>query len=206
MVVGDDEAGKHTLLFNLTKSRGQLATGESILSNTTKPEEGGINIREWKYAPSGRSDKPITFTIWEFGYWKEYHVIHQCFLTKHSLYLLVWDVQDGKKGVEDLKHSLEKITTESSVIIVGTHLDRIPQSQRKHVTNQLSKHIEDLYRDNSSRYNQYPKIYHYCFVNCQSSQHLQNLGHQIYDFASKYIPGSKFACQHCLLHVTVITK
>ena len=34
---------------------------------------------------------------------EEYYATHQCFLSRRSLYLVVWRVTDGRRGVEELK-------------------------------------------------------------------------------------------------------
>ena len=46
---------------------------------------------------------------WDFGGQEEYYATHQCFLTQRSLYVLVWNVNDGVEGLKDLKHWLENI-------------------------------------------------------------------------------------------------
>ena len=40
---------------------------------------------------------------------EEYYATHQCFLTKRSLFLLVWNVKDGEAGLLSLRPWLENI-------------------------------------------------------------------------------------------------
>ena len=43
------------------------------------------------------------FTSLYFLFQEEYYATHQCFLSRRSLYLVVWNVMDGREGVEELK-------------------------------------------------------------------------------------------------------
>ena len=93
---------------------------------------------------------------------------HQCFLTKRSLYLLVWDIQDGEAGVRSLKTWLENIegcAPKSPVIIVGIHLDTVPQSRREERERQLRSLIQELYVDYSHGVYCYPS----CLLSTRSS-------------------------------------
>lgn len=40
---------------------------------------------------------------------EEYYATHQCFLTSHSLYLLIWSVLDKEEGLRSLKPWLENV-------------------------------------------------------------------------------------------------
>ena len=51
----------------------------------------------------------VTFMTWDFGGQEEYYATHQCFLTQRSLYVLVWNVNDGVEGLKNLRHWLENI-------------------------------------------------------------------------------------------------
>ena len=65
---------------------------------------------------------------------KEYYATHQCFLFKHSLYLLVWNITERDAGIDDLKPWLNNIAARapgSSVIIVGTFLDEVSEEDRR---------------------------------------------------------------------------
>lgn len=45
---------------------------------------------------------------------EEYYVTHQCFLSSRSLYLAVWNVTHGEKGIEDLGPWLHNIQVHKS--------------------------------------------------------------------------------------------
>ena len=119
MVVGHANQGKTTLIARL---KGQEEVDISVHN---------LNVSEWSYRPSlGR--QTFTFDVWDFGGEKELYACHQCFLSRHSLYLLVFDLC-GELVIRDLRfwlHSIACYAPQSSVIIVATHLDMIAEERR----------------------------------------------------------------------------
>ena len=121
MLVGKQAMGKSTLVARLhNKNIGNESTV-------------GVDISEWKYAPA-LTKKTFHFSIWDFAGQEEYYATHQCFLSKHSLYLLVWNVTEGDVGIDDLEPWLSNISARapgSPVIIVGTFLDKVSEEDRR---------------------------------------------------------------------------
>ena len=119
MVVGRQAVGKSTLVARLhIKEIGNEPTA-------------GVDISEWSYAPPGNK-KTFHFSIWDFAGREEYYATHQCFLSQHSLFLLIWKVTEGDAGVADLRSWLNNISLRapnSCVIVVGTFLDKISDNQ-----------------------------------------------------------------------------
>ena len=193
MVVGEGNKGKTSLLLNLTR-RGRIIRFKEIeMSYNNVPlATVGVDLGDWEYAP--RNKNKITFMTWDFGGQEEYYATHQCFLTKRSLYLLVWNIQDGETGVRSLKTWLENIEAcapKSPVIIVGTHLDTVPASERVEQEHQLKSLIKELYVDYSNSVYRYPKIKEIFFGNCHDSRHMDRLRDYIYNFVSVYKPPGK---------------
>ena len=128
MLVGKQAMGKSTIVARLhDKDTGNESTV-------------GVDVSEWKYAPA-YNKKTFHFRIWDFAGQEEYYATHQCFLTKRSLYLLVWNVTEGDAGVTDLKPWLNNISVrapDSRVIVVGTFLDMVSEEDRQ------SGKIDDL--------------------------------------------------------------
>ena len=78
--------------------------------------------------------KTFHFSIWDFAGREEYYATHQCFLSQHSLFLLIWKVTEGDAGVADLRSWLNNISLRapnSCVIVVGTFLDKISEEERQ---------------------------------------------------------------------------
>ncbi|XP_065920042.1 leucine-rich repeat serine/threonine-protein kinase 2-like [Dysidea avara] len=117
MLLGNQGVGKSTIIARLL--------GQEIDSKFT----GSVDIIEWKYAPA-YSSKMFHFTIWDFADQNECYATYQYFLTKCSLYLLVWNITKGDDGIAGLKPWLNIISARvphSCVIIVGTFFDKISE-------------------------------------------------------------------------------
>ena len=120
MLVGYANRGKTTLVARL---QGKEYGDEMTV---------GVDVSEWWYRPSiGR--RAFHFNIWDFGGREEYYATHQCFLSQRSLYLLLFNLLHGDKGVEELRPWLNNIALRaprSCVIIIGTHLDEVQDDKR----------------------------------------------------------------------------
>ena len=129
MLVGKQNRGKTTLVARL---QGKDCGNQSTV---------GVDVSEWENRPS-LGKRPFYFSIWDFGGQEEYYTTHQCFLSFRSLYLLLFNLKDGDTGVEELKPWLNNISLRvpgSCVIIVGTHLDEVPDDERENIDNLLQK-------------------------------------------------------------------
>lgn len=51
----------------------------------------------------------LRIRTWDFGGQREYYATHQYFLSKRSLYLVVWKIPDGQKGISEIFHWLVNI-------------------------------------------------------------------------------------------------
>ena len=120
MLIGYANRGKSTLVARLQ--------GKEYADEWTV----GVDVSEWWYRPSvGR--RAFHFSIWDFGGQEEYYATHQCFLSQRSLYLLLFNLLHGDKGVEELRPWLNNIALRaprSCVIIIGTHLDEVQDDKR----------------------------------------------------------------------------
>ena len=67
----------------------------------------GIVVSDWTYykrvKQSQTALKSITFMTWDFSGQEEYYATHQYFLSRRSLYLVVWNATHGMKGAEEIK-------------------------------------------------------------------------------------------------------
>ena len=123
MLVGLANRGKTTLVKRL---QGKECGNESTV---------GVDVSEWWYKPS-LGKKPFHFSIWDFGGQQEYYATHQCFLSQRSLYLLLFNLNDGEAGMQELKPWLNNIALrapKSCIIIIGTHLDEVPEDKREEI-------------------------------------------------------------------------
>lgn len=128
---------------------GQGGVGKTCLANRIvkndyieNPSTEGIDIKEWRY---NYKDKDYKLNIWDFGGQEIYHSTHQFFLTKRSLYILVWDArQEDEYGrIDYWLNTIESYADDSPIIIVLNKCD-----QRKRVVgfnvNALSERFEQI--------------------------------------------------------------
>ncbi len=116
LLVGEGGTGKSSLLRALRND-----TFDSNLSTTHGIEVDRLQL------PSPQHE--IILNTWDFGGQQIYHATHQFFLTKRSLYVVVWN---ARLGVEQgrLDYWLETIKAHAPdvpVLLVATHVDeRMP--------------------------------------------------------------------------------
>ncbi len=112
----------------------------------------GIDVTELCFS-IGLGMPRFRFNIWKFNGQEKYNATHQCFLSERSMYLLLWNVKHGEGGVAELKPWLDNISLkapQSCVLIVGTHLDEVEDSERPKI-DQLLNMVGELAQ-------QYPKL------------------------------------------------
>ncbi|CAG0901859.1 unnamed protein product, partial [Darwinula stevensoni] len=210
MVVGIQGIGKTSLLEQLR------AEGSTLVHAKRKPPDHwgkrmgtmknvkpgtnlstvGVDIADWMCERSGRNTPPVTFRTWDFGGQREYYATHQYFLSKRSLYLVVWKITDGEAGIRSLQQWLVNIQARapnSPVIIVGTHYDLV----KDHLPPSYAEHLQSLIRtkfigiidpDKSGL----PRVVETLEVSCRTRYNLRTLANLIYDTAySLRSPGGK---------------
>ncbi len=120
------------ILFNEAKMLilGEGNVGKSALVNRLKNDifiddtsmTRGINIEKWKIVTNDNTD--IKINIWDFGGQEIMHAMHQFFMTKRSLYLLVCNARENNN--EKIEHWLKLIKSfggRSPVIICVNKID-----------------------------------------------------------------------------------
>ena len=167
MLVGMQNRGKSSLLSRLsekgtyrsTKSTWQLQRRPKTSNNSkVSIATPGISISEWTYMPKMRrlfygsknsqlDLQAITFMVWDFGGQDEFQPTHQCFLSKRSIYLVLWNLTYKEKGIDELKGWLLNIQARAPnapVLIVGTHLDLLSKAEKQEIP-QMRKSIIQKY-------------------------------------------------------------
>lgn len=219
MIVGVQGIGKTSLLEQL-RSEGHKkkpvehwAKRMGNKSINTKNNRGtnlstvGVDIGDWTYEKKIRGQSsygPVTFRTWDFGGQREYYATHQYFLSKRSLYLVVWRIPDGQKGISEILQWLVNIQARapnSPVLIVGTHYDMMQE-------NYPASRAEDLQQSIRERFINVvdaekcglPRVIDTIEVSCKSRHNIKILCNLIYDTVfSLRSPGSKtLLLQQCV--------
>lgn len=90
----------------------------------------------------------LFYTSQLFSIFHRYYATHQYFLSKRSLYLVVWRIDDGKNGLIEVLQWLGNIQARapnSPVIIVGTHHDNIGINITEGEANKLQQYIRERF-------------------------------------------------------------
>lgn len=165
----------------------------------------GVDIGDWVYekkrGQANSNHGPVVFRTWDFGGQREYYATHQYFLSKRSLYLVVWKISDGAKGIQEILQWLVNIQARapnSPVIIVGTHYDSVRDSQGGGtVPAALSEDLQQMIRDKfinivDAEKCGLPRVLDTIEVSCKTRHNIKLLCNLIYDTVfSLRPPGSK---------------
>jgi len=134
MVLGKHGVGKSTIVAKLL--------GKQISS-----ESCSMVISKWKFTPCPSGKRIFNFRIWDFANQEGYDATYHCFLSKRSMYLLLWNVTEGDTGVFGLKPYLDCISTQvpgSCVIIVGTFLDMLSDEEQTEKVDYFLRKVREL--------------------------------------------------------------
>ncbi|XP_017968519.1 leucine-rich repeat serine/threonine-protein kinase 1 isoform X2 [Drosophila navojoa] len=220
MVVGSCGIGKTTLLDLLRQGIGNSSGGSS--SHRSRANENhwakrmghsrstsrsqrqanistvGVDIGTWICEKRKRATgcQAIVFRTWDFGGQKEYYATHQYFLSKRSLYLVLWRISDGHKGLAELLQWLGNIQARapnSPVLIVGTHFDAVGES----ISAQQAEQLQQLIREKfiaipDAEKIGLPRVIDSIEISCRTLHNIHLLANIIYDTAMQLrSPGSK---------------
>ncbi|KAI6646673.1 Leucine-rich repeat serine/threonine-protein kinase 1 isoform X1 [Oopsacas minuta] len=203
MLVGMQKRGKSTLLGKLS-DRGTYRTTKSTWQLQRRPKSNqslatpGISISEWTYMPKMRKMflgaknsqldlQAITFMVWDFGGQDEFQPTHQCFLSKRSIYLVLWNLTNKEEGIDELKGWLLNIQARAPnapVLIVGTHLDLLTKTERQQIP-QMRKSIMQKYGHIDFKQKPgLPNIINITEVSTVTNENVDDLRDTIYNSAS----------------------
>lgn len=157
ILVGQPQVGKSSLMTRLISH-----TYSAI------PSTEGINIQTWFFPPTTQEYR---LNVWDFGGQEIYHATHQFFLTRRSIYLLVWDAlsEDEYGRIDYWLRTIQSFADDSPILIVVNKCDR-DNGRRKRL------YLED-YQD---RYPQVKNIYE---VSCRDNIGIDDLRRDVQSLA-----------------------
>ncbi|KAJ9598231.1 hypothetical protein L9F63_011052, partial [Diploptera punctata] len=162
-------------------------------SRGTNMSTVGVDIGDWIYEKKIRGQSsygPVVFRTWDFGGQREYYATHQYFLSKRSLYLVVWRIPDGQRGINEILHWLVNIQARapnSPVLIVGTHYDMM----REYYPASISEDLQFINIVDAEKCG-LPRVLDTIEVSCKTRHNIKLLCNLIYDTVfSLRPPGSK---------------
>ena len=114
ILVGQGDVGKTCLAK-------RLIYDEFIEDKSTE----GIDILKWAITAPTADEEEIKLNVWDFGGQEIYHATHQFFLTKRSLYLLVWNARKSQdyEHIYYWLHTIEAFGEDSPIVLVLSKLN-----------------------------------------------------------------------------------
>lgn len=101
---------------------GKTCLAKRLINNTFQKETSteGIDILKWGISVPNKPNQKILLNVWDFGGQEIYHSTHQFFLTKRSVYLLVWNARKSMDYEHIYKwlHTIEAFGEDSPIILV----------------------------------------------------------------------------------------
>lgn len=115
VLVGEGAVGKTSLKRNLA--------GEPF--DPLQPVTHGIEISTLPFAHPADSEISMDLSIWDFGGQQIYHATHQFFLSRRSLFVLVWNARMGylQSKLFYWLDMIEAKAPNSPILLVATHGD-----------------------------------------------------------------------------------
>lgn len=125
--VGYGEVGKTSLIKKLLKDQFSI--------DHLEPATRGVDVESW-YFNSIIDGKEIIFktNMWDFGGQEIYYAMHQFFLTRRSLYILVWNARkdDSYENFDYWLNAISLLSEGCPIIIVQNKIDiRIREIDQK---------------------------------------------------------------------------
>ncbi|MBN2442364.1 MAG: leucine-rich repeat domain-containing protein, partial [Spirochaetales bacterium] len=154
ILIGEGEVGKTSVIKRVMEPHLSISKKEK----TTE----GIDIRKWIFPTKQTNEFQVN--VWDFGGQEIYHATHQFFLTKRSLYLLVWDARKDYDVVSfDYWLNVVGLLSDASPVIV--------------VLNKIDERIKNI--DEQSLKEKYPNIICFERVSAWTGDGIQELTRKI---------------------------
>jgi internalin A len=115
LLVGEGKTGKSSLVRALYGKE-----FDSSLETTH-----GIDVDCLTLPHPHRSAQPLVLNTWDFGGQDIYYATHQFFLTRRSLYLVVWNARAGalQSKLDYWLDTIRVLAPDAPVLLVATHID-----------------------------------------------------------------------------------
>ena len=177
---------------------GERGSGKSTIFNQIMgqaPRVDGVgphmDVATVEYPPRAKTtrDRPrVTLHMIDFAGNAIYQCTHKCFLTYRSVFVCVWDVTDGKEGLQRLTPWLRSIQacvpSYSPVLLVATHIDQRPSLSPNTIIQweeELFGSISELPKSRYARQRGLPPIMQSVVMNCLRKEDTDMLLKDIYE-------------------------
>jgi small GTP-binding protein len=103
---------------------GKTCLAKKLIYDTFQDEKSteGIDILSWNVKAPTEEGEDIRLNVWDFGGQEIYHATHQFFLTRRSVYILVWNARKSQDygNIYYWLHTIKAFGEDSPILLVLT--------------------------------------------------------------------------------------
>jgi len=136
-------------------------------------------------------DDQVEFSTWDFAGQNDYYNTHHYFLSNRSIFLVLYRMDQGIKGLESLDFWLKSLSSHLdqkycdekgkpfySIIIVGTFLDSKLVLNDDHIKDTRKRRVEEMYQQNGLKSPPF-----YFEVSCSTLENIEELREIIFNIS-----------------------
>jgi len=136
-------------------------------------------------------DEQVEYSTWDFAGQNDYYNTHHYFLSNRSIFLVLYRMDKGIKGLESLDFWLKSLSSHLnqnycdqkgkpfySIIIIGTFLDSKLVSNDDHIKDTRKRRVEELYNENGLKSPPF-----YFEVSCSTLENIEELREIIFNIS-----------------------
>jgi internalin A len=174
--LSEEEHNEAKLILVVQGDVGKTCLAKRLMYDTFIEDETtrGIDIFKWQITAPTSEKEEIRLNIWDFGRQEIYHATHRLFLTKRSVYLLVWNAGKSRdfEHIHYWLHTIEAFGENSPIILVLNKLiERDDDLNMKDLREKFPQ-IVDLYKVDSKDGTGIPPI-----KGCHQKNELETAAH-----------------------------
>ncbi|MCP5498232.1 MAG: leucine-rich repeat domain-containing protein, partial [Leptospiraceae bacterium] len=140
LILGESQAGKTRLIERLIHK--EFHEGQRT---------DGLETRTWTISLPEDKKTTVRLNLWDFGGQEIYHSTHKFFLSENSLYMFLWDTNQGRKEYtfEYWLNIIESYGGDSPILFVITKSDEKPMELNYHELQERYPQIQGFYKISS---------------------------------------------------------
>ena len=185
---------RHMRLMLLGKAGvGKTTTFRQLVSekNSKRHTSSSMEVASYDYRSSGKQSVKVTYHLIDFAE-DPTTAVYKCFLTKRCIYLCLWNVTEGKKGLEGLLpwlHCIHSSVSNAAIILVGTHADWEPKLTSAQVSQWQQEvfHFSELTDSHGL-----PLVSMCILINAQDQHNIEQLKKEIHAITMKLTSPSSY--------------
>jgi len=130
----------------------------------------------------------LELSVWDFAGQHDYYNIHHYFLSTRTVFLVLYRLDQGAKGLEGLSFWIRSLSgyldpstchKEFSVVVVGTFLD-LMDGRKKVKKQERANQVNKIFAEQAAKMNKIFLGFHYFEVSCSTQENINDVEEAIY--------------------------